>query len=90
MVHVGLEGNYVGAMYSDDGNTSEASISGRVGSLPSHVVWNLSSSIALNSNWQLFGSVKNLFDTTYIASRRPKGIFPGPFRQFNVGIKVIL
>jgi Fe(3+) dicitrate transport protein len=34
----------------------------------------------------VFGTVRNLFDKKYIASRNPDGIFPGAERNFEVGV----
>jgi outer membrane receptor protein involved in Fe transport len=32
-------------------------------------------------------SAKNAFDTTYVISRRPEGIFAGPYRQILLGLR---
>ncbi len=82
-----LEMVYVGEMFSDDANTVEGSANGLVGQIPSHLVWNLSSRYTLD-NMAFFATAKNILNTTYIASRRPEGIFPGAFQQILVGMTV--
>jgi Fe(3+) dicitrate transport protein len=86
-----LEGSYVSAQFADNFETVEATASGRVGLIPAHQVWNLTSQWALpGSGVALFGSVKNLLDERYIASRRPEGIKPGMPRQLVVGVRATL
>jgi Fe(3+) dicitrate transport protein len=82
-----LEMVYVGNMFSDSANTLNGSADGETGEIPSHLVWNLSSRYTLD-RMAFFGTIKNLFNTTYIASRRPEGIFPGTPQQLLVGMTV--
>lgn len=85
---VQLAGFHTGEQFSDRANTREASPDGEVGIIDAYTVWDLSVNYKLP--WvdaTLFGTVKNLFDTVYIASRAPRGIFPGPFRQVNLGLR---
>ncbi len=83
---VQLTGYHSGKQFSDRANTVEGSPDGEIGLIDAYTVWDLSANYKLP--WldaAIFGSVKNIFDEVYIASRAPRGIFPGPFRQFNIG-----
>ena len=85
---VGITGFYSGDQFTDRANTVEGSADGEVGLIDAYNVWDLSVNYTLP--WidaKVFGTVKNMFDNVYIASRAPRGIFPGPFRQFNVGFR---
>lgn len=80
-----LEMVYVGSMFSDEANTVAGSADGTVGEIPSYIVWNMSSRYTLG-RLAFFATVKNIFNTTYIASRRPEGIFPGTPQQLQIGV----
>jgi len=85
---IGVTGFYQGDQFTDRANTVEGSADGEVGLIDAYNVWDLSVNYELP--WidaKVFGTVKNMFDNLYIASRAPRGIFPGPFRQFNVGLR---
>jgi Fe(3+) dicitrate transport protein len=86
-----LEGVSVSEQFADNFETVEASVNGRVGLIPGYRVWNLTSQWAIpRTSFSMFGSVKNLFDAEYIASRRPEGIKPGMPRQLIVGVRATL
>lgn len=85
---IGVNGFYSGDQFTDRANTAEGSADGEVGLIDAYNIWDLSVNYKLP--WidaKVFGTVKNMFDNVYIASRAPRGIFPGPFRQFNVGVR---
>lgn len=79
---------HVGAQYADSQNTIATNASGSVGLLPAFDI------IDVNARYRhgrtgISGSVsvKSLGDPTYVASRRPDGIFTGAFRQILVGLR---
>jgi Fe(3+) dicitrate transport protein len=85
---IGVTGFHSGEQFTDRANTIEGSIDGEIGIIDAYTVWDLSVNYKLPLiDVRVFGTVKNMFDTVYIASRSPRGIFPGPFRQFNVGLQ---
>ena len=52
------------------------------------MVLDASASYDLTENVELFASMDNLTDVTYIAARRPAGLRPGKNRSFLVGAKL--
>lgn len=85
---IGITGFYSGDQFVDRANTVAGSADGEVGLIPAYHVWDLSANYELP--WidaRVSGAVKNVFDNVYIASRAPRGIFPGPFRQVNAGLR---
>jgi Fe(3+) dicitrate transport protein len=87
-VDVQMTGFFTGPQYTDRANTREGSADGEIGRIDAYTVWDLSLNYNIpRYNGRVFANVKNMFDTLYIASRAPRGIFPGPFRQVNVGMQ---
>ncbi|QKT04078.1 TonB-dependent siderophore receptor [Ectothiorhodospiraceae bacterium 2226] len=82
-----VQASYVGEQYADFENTEAPTADGRRGLIPSYTVWNLSAGYQVSGDTRLFGTVKNVFDEKYIASRAPQGIFPGMARQVMVGLE---
>jgi Fe(3+) dicitrate transport protein len=82
-----LEWVYMGSMYVDTKNSEAEIANGLEGKIESVSIFNLSGQYSFK-HFNVFATVKNLFDTTYIASRRPEGIFPGAPRQIQVGVQV--
>jgi len=78
----------VGKQFTDNFQTVEPTPNGRNGLIPRHSVWNLSGSHQLPGGVTAYGAVKNVFGTTYIASRRPEGIRPGLPRLVQAGLRV--
>jgi len=80
--------SYVGRQYTDSADTQAADITGAVGALDP---WNIVDATVhyhdRPSGLTLRLTAKNLLDSTYIQSRRPNGIFPGPFRQLLLGLR---
>jgi Fe(3+) dicitrate transport protein len=84
-----LDGTRVARQYTDNFETVTPSANGRNGLIPSYAVWDAAASYRLpGMGVALIASVKNVFDRTYIASRRPEGIRPGAPRLFQLGIRV--
>jgi Fe(3+) dicitrate transport protein len=78
----------VGPQFSDAANTVAEDVTGRVGELGArHIV-----DVAVHYRHRRSGitvrlTAKNLLDATYVAARRPEGIFPGPYRQLLLGVR---
>jgi Fe(3+) dicitrate transport protein len=84
-----LDGTHVTSQFSDNFETVAPSANGRRGLIPAYSVWNATASYLVPvTGVTLTASVKNLFDSTYIASRRPEGIKPGLPRMIQVGARV--
>ena len=80
--------SFVGPQFTDSVNTVDEDITGRVGQLSSrHLVDATVHYKHKPSGLTLRLTAKNLLDTTYIAARRPEGIFPGAYRQILVGVR---
>ncbi|MEY3368962.1 MAG: hypothetical protein RI973_2117, partial [Bacteroidota bacterium] len=84
-----LSGNYTGAQYADELNTTVASANGRVGRIPAFFVANA------NTWWRIPGtklrinlSVKNITDERYLVTRRPQGIRLGLPRFISGGAEI--
>ncbi|UVF97485.1 TonB-dependent receptor [Klebsiella pneumoniae] len=67
-------------------NQLTESVDGRRGLIPAFTTFNLSANYTLSKQVKFFGTVRNLFDKKYIASRNPDGIFPGAERHVEVGM----
>lgn len=83
-----VDWKYVGEQFSDNFETAEGSTNGRVGLVPAYRVIDLGAQyrIPLPARVTVVGSVKNLTDAVYIASRRPEGIKPGLPRLVSLGM----
>jgi Fe(3+) dicitrate transport protein len=84
-----LDGLRVGAQLADNFETRAPSPNGRNGLIPAYGLVNVAGWWTV-PGWSLrvVGTVKNLFDDTYIASRRPEGIKPGLPRFIQLGLEV--
>jgi outer membrane receptor protein involved in Fe transport len=79
---------FVGPQYVDELNTIHENAIGTSGRLdPWHIVDVTAHFRHKPSNLTFRITAKNLFDATYIAARRPNGIFTGLFRQIIVGVR---
>jgi len=85
-----FDGLYVSDQFADNFETVDAAPTGLVGRIPSYRVYDLSlrHGIPLLESASLSASIKNLFGTRYIASRRPEGIKPGIPRTAFVGLSL--
>jgi Fe(3+) dicitrate transport protein len=83
-----MSSSYVSSQFSNDLNTSEPSPDGRIGKIPAYFVADVSMRYHIPV-WKMSvsGSVKNLTDERYIASRRPQGIKVGIPQMFVVGLE---
>lgn len=78
--------HHTSQQYVDPENTRTESVDGRRGLIPAFTTFNLSANYTLSKQVKFFGTVRNLFDKKYIASRNPDGIFPGAERHVEVGM----
>lgn len=81
-----LSAYHVSSQFVDDKNTKDENAIGTLGKIPSYTTFNLNAQYSISKQWNVFGTVRNLFDKKYIASRHPDGIFPGVERNFEVGM----
>lgn len=82
----GLSVNHVSSQYVDPENTKPENADGRRGEIPAYTTVNLNAHYALDKQLSVFGTVRNLLDKKYIASRNPDGIFPGAERNVELGL----
>lgn len=81
-----LIANHVGSQWVDPENTQAESADGRRGEIPAYTTFNLNANYDISKQMRVFGTIRNLFDRQYIASRNPDGIFPGAERNVEVGM----
>lgn len=81
--------NHTGAQFTDVANTvplTENTSGFFTGKIDAYTTANVTASYAVNKQFTVFGSIKNLTDERYIASLR-QGIYTGVERSFEVGAK---
>ena len=89
--NLGLNGTFVSEQFADNANTIEGSANGRIGLIPSYQIWDVTGQYQLRTlPMRVSFALKNIFNSKYIASRRPEGIKPGLFRQMSVGFDYFL
>ncbi|HQT01434.1 MAG TPA: TonB-dependent siderophore receptor [Thiobacillus sp.] len=76
---------HVSSQFVDPENTVAQSTDGRRGEVPAYTTLDLNVRYAIDKQLSVFGTVRNLTDKKYIASRNPDGIFPGVERNVEVG-----
>jgi Fe(3+) dicitrate transport protein len=76
---------HMSRQFVDAANTKAQSPDGMLGEIPSYTTFNLNAFYEVDKHWSLFGTVRNLTDRKYIASRNPDGIFPGIERNVELG-----
>jgi len=76
---------HVSSQVVDPENTMTQSADGRRGEIPAYTTLDFNVRYAVDKQLSVFGTVRNLTDKKYIASRNPDGIFPGIERNFEVG-----
>ena len=83
-----VDGSFVGAQFSDNFETVAGSANGRAGQIPAYRVFDATVQHAIRglAGVRVVGSVKNLADRTYMASRRPEGIKAGLPRLTTLGL----
>ena len=80
--NVNVAANYVGDMRTEAGQGAfDPAVT-----IESHVVWDLLGSWRFTDQLSAYVKVDNLFDETYVASRRPAGARPGLPRTGYVGV----
>lgn len=91
-LRAGFSANYTGLQYGDVLNSTTPSADGQEGLLDAFFVLdaNISWNLPMLEGFTMTGSVKNLTDERYIASRRPQGIRLGLPRFVSLGLEVIL
>ncbi|MCL5060323.1 MAG: TonB-dependent receptor, partial [Candidatus Thermoplasmatota archaeon] len=77
---------HVSSQFVDPENTQAESADGRRGAIPAYTTFDLNVHYAVDKQLSVFGTVRNLADRKYIASRNPDGIFPGAERNFELGV----
>jgi len=79
--------NYTDETFGDGMNRIEIDPLRHMGGLiPSYYTLDLTASYDLSPNFRVFGGIKNLTDERYIAGLR-QGIYAGPERSFDVGLR---
>lgn len=81
--------SYVGSQYTDQANTealTESTSGFFTGKTAAYTVVDLNANYEVSKNLLLFGSIKNLADTNYIASLR-QGIYVGTSRSIMAGLR---
>ena len=81
-----VEAVRVSSQFGDDLNTSVPTPDGQRGPIPGYTVWNGTLNYRVRRS-TMFVTVKNLFDTLYIADRA-RGILPGAPRLVQAGMRV--
>jgi Fe(3+) dicitrate transport protein len=87
-VSLSVDGSFVASQFADNFETVAPLANGRNGLIPAYRVWNASGAYRVpRAGVEVFGSLKNVFDATYIASRRPEGIRAGLPRMLHLGLR---
>lgn len=82
-----LSAHHVSSQFVDAENTAAESPDGRRGRIPAYTTLDLSAHYTVDKQLSVFGTVRNLLDKQYIASRNPDGIFPGAERNAEIGLR---
>jgi len=83
---VELEAQHEGRQFSDFANSVAATADGQRGRIAAHTVWNASVNYRASAAVNVFATVKNLTDLTYITDRT-RGIQVGMPRLFQAGAR---
>jgi Fe(3+) dicitrate transport protein len=81
---VQVEGVYTDEMFTDDLNTVPVTANGQRGLIASHVLWNATANLYLTDRLDLYATVKNLADRTYVVDMT-RGLVPGMPRLVQGG-----
>ncbi len=84
-----LEVVYTGRQHSDPANTSVLVADGQQGPISGFTVFNAAASWRFPFGTAVFGTVKNLFDRTYVVDRT-RGLLPGGPRLVQAGVSQAL
>jgi Fe(3+) dicitrate transport protein len=84
-----LSGNYIGAQFTDELNSYNASPNGRTGELKSRYIIDVNASYQIPKTYASFNlAIKNLSNERYISTRRPEGIRVGLPRLVTAGFEI--
>lgn len=84
-----LEGVYSSKQYGDPVNTSVLVADGQQGPIAGFTIFNAAASWRFPFGTTVFGTVKNLFDRTYVVDRT-RGLIPGTPRLVQAGVSQAL
>ena len=80
--------NYTGEVFGDGMNhVAIDPLRHQGGLVPSYYTFDLTAQYRVNATVELFGAIKNLTDERYIGGLR-QGIYVGPERQFDIGLRL--
>ena len=96
-LEMGAFRTYLSASYADETYSSASNVSAEVnpvtmsgdarfGKTDSYFIVDVSAYLEVGNNWELFGTVRNLFDDRYLSSRHPHGPRTGAPRLATVGV----
>lgn len=96
-LEMGAFRTYLSASYADETYSSATNVSAeinpvtksgdaRFGKTDSYFIVDVSAYLEVGNNWELFGTVRNLFDERYLSSRHPHGPRTGAPRLATVGV----
>ena len=71
-------------MFTDDLNTVPVTANGQRGLIDDHLVWNATANVYVNDRLDLYATVKNAADRTYVADMT-RGLVPGSPRLVQGG-----
>lgn len=79
---------YVGSQFSDEANTVDEDITGRIGRIDGYHVVDATVHYHHRPSGLTFRITgKNLLDSDYVVARRPEGIFTGGYQQILFGLR---
>ena len=85
---VGVSAAYIGEQFTEQANTVAVSNDGTVGVIDDSWVLDVTARYRIpHTRLTLIGSINNVLDETYVASRAPRGIFAGAPRRFSLGLE---
>jgi Fe(3+) dicitrate transport protein len=79
-----VDGVYTDSMYTDDLNSVPVTANGQRGLMPSHVVWNATLNFAATDSLDVYATVKNVANRTYVVDMT-RGLIPGTPRLVQAG-----
>lgn len=79
-----VEGVYTDEMFTDDLNTVPVTANGQRGLIDDHLVWNATANFYVSERLDLYATVKNLADETYVVDMT-RGLVPGSPRLVQGG-----
>jgi Fe(3+) dicitrate transport protein len=80
-----VDGIYTDEMYTDDLNTVPVTANGQRGLIDDHLTWNATVNLYLTERLDVFATVKNISDKTYVVDMT-RGLVPGSPRLVQGGV----